>query len=151
MAITGSGMYGLTIEKAFQDTLGLSVESTAWSGLMVTDTHAPAFDTDDFRSDLDNEVSGGGYTAGGKSLDATPTLTVASPGAGQIAYDFANVIWTGSTITSAMAGVTYHSTGTAANDELLCLSDFITAASTSNGTFTWTVHASGQWYIDYIP
>jgi hypothetical protein len=120
--------------------------------LMVTDTFAPDFEADDFRDDVDNEVSGGGYSAGGIALAATPTITLGSPSAGQVRWDFANPAWAASTITSAMAGITFHSTGTDTTDELYTLHDFITAASTSNGLFTITIHATdGALYFDYTP
>jgi len=152
MAITASAMYGKSLEKMLLDTFGVTLASTAHSALMVTDTYAPNFETHDFRDDITNEVSGGGYTAGGQALAATPTITLGSPAAGQVRWDFANPAWAASTITSAMAGITFHSTGTDSADKLITLSDFVTAASTSNGLFTWTVHATdGALYFDYTP
>ena len=153
MAITASGVHGKTLEKQLLDTLGVTLASTTWSMLMVTDTFAPAFDVDAFRNPaIDNEVSGGGYTAGGQSLAATPTITLGSPTAGRVRWDFADPAWAASTITSAMAGITFHSTGTDTTDELYTLHDFITAASTSNGLFTVTIHATdGALYFDYTP
>jgi hypothetical protein len=152
MAITASGVYGPSFEKMLLDTFAVTLASTAHSSLMVTDTYAPNFETHDFRDDITNEVSGGGYSAGGIALGATPTITLGSPSAGSIRWDFANPAWAASTITSAMAGITFHSTGTDSADELITLSDFVTAASTSNGLFTWTVHATdGALYFDYTP
>lgn len=152
MAITASGVYGKTLEKQLLDTLGITLASATWSAMMCTDAYTPAYDTHDFRNDVTNEVAGGGYTAGGQSLAATPTVTLASPAAGQVRWDFANPAWATSTITDAMAGITFRSTGLNTTDELFTLSDFITAASTSNGLFTWTVHATdGALYFDYTP
>jgi hypothetical protein len=51
-AITASGLYGLTLEKIFIDTLGESLEAEDNKVLMVTDTEAPNFDTNDFRADI---------------------------------------------------------------------------------------------------
>lgn len=151
MAISASGLYGLTLEKFFKETVGADLESeTAISVLMVTDSYTPAFDTHDFRDDVTNEVSGTGYTAGGKTITTTE-LTVGSPAAGQIKYDAADVQWTSSTITSAMAAIGYVSTGTSSADELIWLSDFVTAASTTAGTFTIQWDANGIFYIDYTP
>ena len=109
-----SSWYGLTFEKYFSGAHTEDMESTNVSSLLVTDTHAPAFDTDDFRDDIDNEVTGGsGYVnPGGKALPATPAWTVASPGAGQMAYDSPDQAWAASTITNAEAAVLFHSTGT---------------------------------------
>ena len=150
MAITASGLFGLTLEKQFIDTLGLSLESeTAVYTGMITDSATPDFTTHDFYSDLNsNEVSGTGYTAGGAVLTSTE-ITLSS---GVLTYDAADVSWSSSTISNAMAAVGYFKRGGAASaDELMFLSDFVTAASTTNGTFTIQWHASGIFTVDYTP
>ncbi len=149
MAITASGFYGLTLEKIFKKTQNGDLESeTETKCLMVTDTYTPAFDTHDFRDDVTNEVSGAGYTSGGQVITTTE-LGVGSPAAGQMNFDSADPSWSSSTITSAMAAILYYDVGTAGTDQLQFLSDFVTAASTTNGTFTIQVAANGWWYIDY--
>lgn len=150
MAITASGLFGLTLEKQFIDTLGLSLESeTALSVAMITDSATPNFDTMDFWNDLEgNEVSGTGYTAGGETLTSTE-VTLAS---GTLTYDAADTSWTSSTITSAMAAVGYFDRGGATTaDELMFLLDFVTAASSSGGTFLIQYNASGIYTLDYTP
>lgn len=152
MAITASGYYGLTLEKQFLKTQTASLEgaSAVWAA-MVTDTYAPNFDTHDFFADLTNEVTAGeGYTSGGMAL-VSGAVDVGSPAAGQIRFDSDNPAWTSSTISDAMAAVLYFTTGSAATAQLIYLADFVTAASSSNGTFTITVAADGWWYIDYTP
>jgi hypothetical protein len=148
-AITASGYYGLTLEKQLIDTIGLSMESeSAVKVLMVTDSEAPNFDTHDFRNDITAEVTGTGYTAGGNTLTTTE-ITLAS---GVLTYDAADVAWAASTIANAMAAVGYFARGGASSaDELIWLSDFVTAASTTNGTFTIQWNASGIFTIDYTP
>ena len=148
MAVTASGLYGLSLEKMLIDTLGQTLESeTIMKVLMVTDTEAPNFDTHDFRADIAAEVSGTGYTTGGVVITGTE-VTLA---AGTLTYDSADPSWASSTITNAMAGVGYTNVGSAATDQLIWLSDFVTAASSSNGTFTIQVAAAGWWTIDYTP
>lgn len=150
MAITASGLFGLTLEKMMIDTIGLSLESeTAVKVMMILDTATPDFNAHDFRSDLTaNEVSGTGYSAGGTTLTTTE-LTVSG---GVLTYDAADVSWSGSTISNAMAGVGYFARGGADTaDELIFLSDFVTAASTSNGTFTIQWNASGIFTVDFTP
>ena len=152
MAVTASGMYGITLEKFFIDTAAdLESETSTWV-LMVTDTEAPNFDTHDFRADIAAEVTAGsGYTAGGMVLTGT-VITVGSPAAGQLKYDTTNdPAWTTSTIASAMAAVLYFTTGNSTTDSLVFLSDFVTAATSSNGTFTIQVATNGWWYVDYTP
>lgn len=142
MAITGSGLYGLTLEKFFNNGAALNLEAENNKVCMVTDSYTHAYDTHDFYNDLTNEVSGTGYTAGGAALTSTE-ITLSG---GVLKYDAADVAWTTSTITNAMAGVLY---ADAVTDELILLSDFVTAASTTAGTFTIVWSASGIFTLDY--
>lgn len=148
-AITASGYYGLTLEKQLIDTLGKSLESEVdIKVLMVEDGYTPDYNAHNFRDDLTNEVAGTGYTAGGKLLTTTE-ITIA---AGVLTYDGDDVSWTASTIPAAMAAVGYVARGGASSaDELIWLSDFVTAASTTNGTFTIQWNASGIITIDFTP
>jgi hypothetical protein len=147
MAITASGLYGLTLEKFFLGTAGASLEDEDNKLLLVQDAHTPDFDAHDFRDDITNEVSGGGYTAGGKAY----TSTEVTLSGGTLTYDAADTAWTSSTITDAMAAVGYADVGTAGTDQLFFLSDFVTAVSTSSGTLTVAWNASGIFTVDYTP
>lgn len=151
MSITASGLYGLTLEKFLNVTSlpasGLESE-TAVKVMMMTDSYTPDFNADNFRDDVTNEVSGTGYTAGGVVITSTE-LTVAS---GVLTYDAADASWSSSTITNAMAAAGYFARGGASSaDELVFLSDFVTAASTSNGTFLVQWNASGIFTVDFTP
>lgn len=152
MAITASGLYLLTQEKFLIDTVGVSAESETLVKVgLVTDSYTHNYDTHDFYDDVNaNEVSGTGYTAGGQAITTTE-ITVGSPAAGQMKYDSADPAWASSTITSAMAAVAYLEAGTAAQDMLFFLSDFVTAVSTSSGTLTVQVAANGWYYLDGTP
>jgi len=150
MAITASGLFGLTLEKQLIDTLGLSLESeSALSVAMIEDTATPDFNAHDFWSDLEsNEVSGTGYTAGGETLTGTE-LTIST---GVLTYDATDVAWTSSTIPDAMAAVGYFDRGGATTaDELMFLSDFVSAASSSSGTFTIQWSGTGIFTVDFTP
>jgi hypothetical protein len=151
MAVTASGLYGLTLEKFLNATSlptnGLESE-TAVKVLMCTDSETPNFDTHNFRDDIAAEVSGTGYTTGGVVITSTE-LTLSS---GVLTYDAADASWSSSTISNAMAAVGYFARGGASSaDELVFLSDFVSAASSSNGTFTIQWSASGIFTIDYTP
>lgn len=151
MAVTASGLYGLTLEKMMNATAlptnGLESE-TAVKVLMVTDSEVPNFDTHDFRNDITAEVTGTGYTAGGVVITSTE-LTLAS---GVLTYDAADPSWSSSTIANAMAAVGYFGRGGASSaDELVFLSDFVTAASSSSGTFAIQWNAAGIFTVDYTP
>lgn len=142
-----SGLYGLTLEKMLIDTLGWSLEIETSEVAMVTDTHTPDFDLDDFFDDLDNEVSGTGYTSPGKDLTSTE-VTVSS---GTLTFDAADVSWTSSTISNAEAAVGHQGTGTGSADELTFMSDFGSPVSTSSGTLTIQWNASVIFTIDVTP
>ena len=150
MSITASGVYGATLSKQLQDTAAFNMgsETVIW-GLLVTDAHTPDFDAHEDRVDITNEVTAGsGYTAGGQLLTNT-SLTVSTNGT--IIYDINDESWVTSTISDAMAIVGYYSTGVAANDFLIWLSDFVTAASSANGTFTVQWSTGGVVIYDFTP
>lgn len=148
MTVTASGLYGLTLQKFLNvstlPTNGLDSE-TAVKVLMVTDSEAPNYDSHDFRNDILAEVTGTGYTLGGNVITST-ALTLSST---VLTYDAADTSWAASTIANAMAAVGYFNVGTSATDPLIWLSDFVTAASSSAGTFTVQWSASGIWTLDY--
>lgn len=159
MAITASGLYGLTIEKFFNFTTALTsatggLESeSAFKGALVVDNYTHAYDTHDFWDDVTpatNEISGTGYTAGGTTLTSTE-ITVASPAAGTLKYDIADLSWSNSTITNAMALIGYRATGTNSSSELVFLLDFVTAVSTVSGLLTVQIAANGVFNLDYTP
>lgn len=145
-----SGLYGLTLEKFFIDTMGMSIESETLVKLMLAqDAYTPNFDTHNFRDDVTPEPGASGTYAAGGSVLTTTELTVASPAATQIKYDTDDVSWTGTTIT-ARGGVHYHVTGGASStDPIIGANAFAGDVSTSGGTFTYQVHSNGHWYIDY--
>lgn len=150
MAVTAAGLFGLTLEKMMIDTVGLSLESeSAVSVAMITDSATPDFTAHDFWSDLEaNEVSGTGYTAGGQTLTGTE-ITLSG---GVLTYDATDPSWSSSTISNAMAAVGYFDRGGATTaDELIFLLDFVTAASSSGGTFLVQLNASGIFTVDYTP
>jgi hypothetical protein len=147
MAITASGLYGLTLEKMFIDTAGESLEAEDNKALLVLDAYTPNFDTHDFRDDITNEATGTGYTSGGVAFTTTE-ITLSS---GVLTYDHADVSWASSTIANAMALVGYFNVGSAATDQLIYLLDFVTAVTTSNGLLTVQINASGVFTLDYTP
>lgn len=143
------GYYGLTLEKQLIDTAGWSLESETLNKLMlVQDAYTPNFDTHNFRDDVTNEPGNSGTYSSGGSIVTTTELTVASPAATQIKYSFDAVSWTSTTIT-ARGTVLYHTTGSAATDEVICANTFGSDVATAGGTFSVTLHANGLFYVDY--
>ena len=147
MSITAAGLFGLTLEKMFIDTAGVSLEAEANKIALVQDGYTPDFDTHDFHIDLTNEVTGTNYTAEGVALTATEiTLT-----GGLLKFDGADTVYSNVTITDAMAGVLALAVGSSATNSLVCLQDFVTAASATAADFTIQHHADGIWELDYTP
>lgn len=148
MAITASGVFGLSLEKALTDTLGKSWESETNKIALISDSATPNFDTHDFWADLEaNEVTGTNWAAGGVALTTTE-ITLSS---GVLTFDAADVSVASTTITSAMASVLKTDVGSSATDQLIMLHDFVTAVSTVNGTFAIAWNASGLMTLDYTP
>jgi hypothetical protein len=147
MAVTASGLYGLTLEKIFIDTAGETLEAEDNKTLLVTNSETPNFDTHDFRNDITAEVSGTGYTAGGAALTTTE-ITLSS---GTLTFDAADSAWASSTITAARAAVHYFNVGSSATDMLVYLINFGADVSTSAGTLTIQYAAGGIFTLDYTP
>jgi hypothetical protein len=88
------------------------------------------------RSDLTNEVSGTGYTAGGNSVTVTVTKDLAND---RIDISLGGTTWPTSTISGAQKFAYYKSRGGVATaDELVAVIDNGTAVSTTAGTLTLT-------------
>ena len=84
-------------------------------------------------------ASGGGYTTGGVSLTS---ITWTRSG-GTITFDAANVQWTSATFTARFAIIYADYVTTPIIDPLLCLVDFGSNQTVSNGTFVVNFNASG--------
>jgi hypothetical protein len=148
MAITASGVFGLSLEKMMIDTLGESLEAEDNKITLVSDSATPNFDTMDFWDDLvANEVTGTNWSAGGVSLTGTE-VTLSS---GVLTFDATDVSVASTTISNAMCSVLRTNVGSNATDQLIMLHDFVTAVSTSNGTFGIQWSGSGLLTLDYTP
>lgn len=108
---------------------------------LVTSAYTPNQDTHTKFSDVTNEVSGTGYTAGGATLANKAVSADNTDNEG--VFDADDVSWSTSTIT-ARGAVLYKSRGGAATaDELICYIDFTTDKSSTAGTFTLQWNAEG--------
>lgn len=150
MAISGSGLYFLTFEKIFIDTLGESMEAEDNLLALVSDAYTPAYDTHDFAADLTNEASGGNY---GREAITSTELTVSS---GVATLDAADTVFDNGglndvTITDAMGAVEIIVKTTDADSPVFGLWDFVSAASSSNSTFTVQWNGSGRLTVDLVP
>lgn len=142
-----AGLYALTLEKMMIDTLGQSIEAETHKSLLVDDVHAPDFTLDDFRDQIDNEASGAGYSTGG----VTQTVTDITIAAGILTFDMLDTVYPTVTIVDQMGQCFYTNVGSAATDQLVCMQDFITAASATAADFTVQHSGTGVFTIDVQP
>jgi hypothetical protein len=107
-------------------------DTDTFKAMLVTSAYVPSKGTHTKRSDITNESTGAGYTAGGAACACTPALNTT---AHAMVLTFAAVSWPTSTIT-AKGMVIYQSTGAAANDPLVGYLDFGSTVSSAGGTFS---------------
>lgn len=107
---------------------------------LVTSSYTPDQDAHTKFSDITNEVSGTGYTAGGATL-TTPSVTQDNTNNRGV-FDADDVTWSSSTIT-ARGAVLYKSTGTASTSPLIAYIDFGADKTSTSGNFTIQWNASG--------
>ncbi len=111
----------------------IDVDAVTVKVMLVTSSYAENKDTHTKRSDVTNEVTGTGYTAGGATSAVTVTKDTAND---RVDIALGQVSWANSTITARKA-VYYVSRGGAASaDELIAVNDFGSDVVSSGGTFT---------------
>jgi hypothetical protein len=101
--------------------------------MLVSSTYGEA-KTHSKRSDITNEITGTGYTAGG--VTATVTLTLDNPN-NKLNITLGGVEWNPATFTARKA-VYYKSRGDAASDELVAIVDFGSDVTATAAPFTLT-------------
>lgn len=99
---------------------------------LVTSTYTPNRATHTKFSDVTNEVTGTGYTAGGNTVVPTFTLDTTNH---KMVVVFPQTSWSTATIT-ARGAVCYRSTGTASTSQLVLYNDFGADVTSTAGTFT---------------
>ncbi len=114
--------------------------STTIKCMLVTSSYTPDADTHAFKDDVTNEVTGTGYTAGGKEI-INRTITVDNVNDIGV-YDGDDIEWTSSTIT-ARGAVIYKDTGTASTSPLITYIDFGADKISDDGSFTIQWHTDG--------
>ncbi len=151
MAITASGLYGLSLDKIFTDTLGVDLEVETNKVGLVLDAEAPDFTLHDFHADLTAEHGAGGNYV--KEALITTEVTVAG---GVLTYDADDTVFDNGgaddvTITDAMAAVVWTEIGSSATDQLIGLWDFVTTGASTASTFSVLWNGSGLFTLDYTP
>lgn len=95
--------------------------SDSFKVLLTSASYTPNQDTHEFLTDITNEVTGTGYTAGGRTLSGVTWTYDSTNKRGQLGANA--VTWSGVTITARRA-VVYKNTGTASTSRLVGWLDF---------------------------
>ena len=123
--------YNNLLDDALRGNIDLDVDT--FYVMLVTSAYTPDQDTHTKRSDVTNEVTGTGYTAGGQAI--VPVLTKDTTN-NRVSLVFPQVTWPTSTITARRAIYYKRRGGAASADELIGQDDFVSDVSTTAGTFT---------------
>ena len=152
MAVTASGLFVTTFQLILDNTIAVDMSSeTNIMCALISDAATPDFAAHDYWADLSaSEVTGTNWAAKGVALTGT---TWTSTG-GALMWDAANVSVASTTLSNAMAAVIFDdSVSSPTADAMICLVDFTSPYSTSNGTFaiTWSTSPNCIFSIDLTP
>lgn len=111
----------------------INFASDSFKAMLVTASYAPNKDTHTKRSDVTNEVSGTGYTAGGAATTCTVTKDTAND---RVDMAFSDIVWSTATITARAAVIYKNRGGAASADELVAYVDFGSDVTSTAGDFT---------------
>ncbi len=112
----------------------IDLDTDTFKIMLTTSAYTPNQDTDDFRNDVTNEITGTGYTAGGATLSGVSVTYDAA--SNQVRISWTDPTWTTATITARTA-VIYKSRGGASSaDELLAYCTEASDVTSTAATFT---------------
>ncbi len=138
MAVTAF-WYVHALENLVTRLKNIDYDTNTINVMLTTVTYVPNQDTHEDKADVTNEVSGGGYAAGGEALGSKVVATTLNV----MDMDAADTQWTSATFTARIA-VVYDDSGAADGDKaLLFWVDFGQDESVTNGTFTIQWAAGG--------
>lgn len=149
-AFASSGLYvtnWIDILDGTQLAIDTSLTTHKWA--MYTNTLTPNFSTDTAYA-ATNEVSGTGYSAGGRTIAAgggSPTTTE-SP-TGTLMYDQNDMVWPSPTSVTAHGAILY--ADALAGDNLIVALTFGADFTSTAGTFTIQFASGGVFTIDLTP
>lgn len=134
-------MYGKTKQSLWN---GEIKTSDTWKLMLTTASYTPDQDAHQYKSDVTNEVTATGYTAGGGTVTGPLTVTY-DASTNTLVIDGPDVLWPASTITNARWGILYDSTpATDATRPLIGYVDFGGAISSVSATFSVIWDSTGM-------
>jgi hypothetical protein len=114
-------------------TAAVDFDTDTFYAMLVTSSYVPNKGTHAKRSDVTNEVSGTGYSAGGAASAVTVALDTSNH---KTTITFGAVSWASSSITARGAVYYKHRGGASSADELVAYDDFGADVTSTNGTFS---------------
>jgi hypothetical protein len=108
--------------------------SHSYKAMLVTSGYAENRATHAKRSDITNEVSGTGYTAGGASITLSASLNTSTH---KLTLTIGSVSWSSSTITARKLVIYRARGGASSADELVACIDNGTDLVSSGSTMQW--------------
>ena len=148
-----NGLFCPTFLNALKNDLSVDLDNGDFYCMLTTSSYTPNFETNDFKNDVTNEVTGTNYTAGGTAFSSV-TFVKSSDGTGKLTWDAGDVTWPNSTISGARRAVIYDRINVGAADSaryLVACIDFGGDFSTTSGTFEIQWNASGIFTLDLVP
>lgn len=134
-----SKVYGLAMQSMLNKEI--DYDTDVIKGMLCTSLYAPSQDTHRYKSDVTNEATGTGYTAGGVTLTAKTITYVAA--SNTLTLDCADPSWATSTITARYLVFYDNTPATDATRPLIAYVDFGADVSSSASTFTYVVPTTG--------
>lgn len=133
-------MASLTYDSFWDDVMHGAVVPSAdtFYGMVVSSSYAPNKGTHTRRSDVTNEISGTGYTAGGAATAATVTKDAVNH---RVDITFADILWAAATMTGRGIVVYKRRGGAASADELVGYVDWGADVTSTAALFTATFTA----------
>jgi len=120
---------------------GNCTTASTYKAMLVTSSYSEDRGAHSKRSSITNEVtSSTGYTAGGNTVTLSASLNTTTH---KLTLTIPTTSWASSSITARKL-IVYRSTGTAANDNLVCCIDNGADLVSSSSTMTWN---SSTWEI----
>lgn len=111
----------------------IDFDTDSFKTMLVTSSYVVNKDTHTKRSDITNEATGTGYTAGGAASACTVTKDTAND---KVTLVFGSVSWGAATVTAAGAVIYKARGGASSADELVAFVDFGGNVVSNGGTFS---------------
>jgi hypothetical protein len=138
MAVSAK-FYGLFFKSLCNKEIDLDTDTIKL--LLASSSYTPNQDTHQYKSDVSNEITGTGYTAGGATVGS---VTVSyNTGTNVLSFDANDVTWTAASITARYAVLYDASPGSDATRPLIGWIDFGGDVTSTGADFTIAWNASG--------